>query len=88
MYTDSQYTETQMPSKTISLKEETYHRLDRAKGDGESFSDVIDRLLRTQTDGHPLEALIGFGDEETVETLRARSAEFRDGVDDRIGTEP
>jgi len=75
-----------MASKTISLKEETYQRLDRTKGEGESFSDVIDRLLGSQTDVHPLEGLVGLGDETTVETLRARSAAFREDVDDRMGT--
>lgn len=42
-----------MPSKTISVKQETYERLARSKGDGERFSDVIDRLLRAEDD-HPL----------------------------------
>lgn len=42
------YTDTQISSKTISLKEETYNRLDRAKGADESVSDAIDRLLGAQ----------------------------------------
>ncbi|MEF8839764.1 MAG: antitoxin VapB family protein [Haloarculaceae archaeon] len=75
-----------MASKTISVKAETYRRLDSAKAEGESFSDVIDRLLRSQTDPHPLESLVGLGDEATVERLRARSAAFRDEMDDRMGT--
>lgn len=76
-----------MGSKTISLKEETYARLDRAKGDDESFSDVIDRLLDTRTDEHPLTELVGLGDEATVATLRARSAAFREEIDERMGTD-
>jgi len=39
-----------MSSKMISIKEETYNQLDRAKGSDESFSDAIDRLLGTQQD--------------------------------------
>lgn len=75
-----------MASKTISLKEETYRRLDRAKGEEESFSDVIDRLLGAETDDHPLAGLVGLGDEATVATLRERSSAFRDSADERIGT--
>ena len=74
-----------MASKTISLSEDTYNRLARAKGEDESFSDVIDRLLGE--DEHPLYELVGLLDGEEVETLRGRSAEFRDAVDDRFGDE-
>ncbi|GEM_PF-732010 len=34
-----------MPTKTISLRPETYEALKRMKQEGESYSDVIDRLL-------------------------------------------
>jgi hypothetical protein len=34
---------------------------------------------------HPLYGLIGICDEEEVETLRARSAAFRENIDDRMG---
>lgn len=75
-----------MSSKTISVKEDTYHRLARAKGDDESFSDVIDRLLGT--DRHPLYDLVGLLDEEDVKTLKSRSAEFRAEADRRMGNPP
>jgi predicted CopG family antitoxin len=74
-----------MTSKTISLKEETYRRLARSKGEGESFSDVIDRLLRQEGDEeHPLYGLIGLLDEEDADALRDRAREFRADVDDRL----
>ncbi|QIO24250.1 antitoxin VapB family protein [Haloarcula sp. JP-L23] len=71
-----------MPSKTISLKEETYERLRRAKGDDESFSDVVDRLLRTGD--HPLYGLVGLMDDEEIAKIRNDSAQFREDVDSRI----
>lgn len=88
IYKDNKYTDTQMASKTISLQEETYRRLDQAKGADESFSDVIDRLLQADTNEHPLTGLVGLGDEETVARLRRRSSEFRDSVDERLGSNP
>lgn len=83
--TDYEYTDTQMASKTISLKEETYDRLARAKGEGESFSDVVDRLLGT--DRHPLYGLVGLLDEDAVEAVRRQSAAFREDVDERMENE-
>ena len=72
-----------MDSKTISLSEETYNRLARAKGENESFSDAIDRLLGE--DEHPLYELVGLLDEDDVETIRDRSSAFRADVDERLG---
>jgi predicted CopG family antitoxin len=83
IYTESKYTDTQMSSKTISLKEETYERLRRAKGDDESFSDAIDRLLGS--DEHPLFDLVGLLDDEEVDRVRDRADAFRENVDDRMG---
>jgi len=74
-----------MSSKTISLKEETYNQLDRAKGPDESFSDVIDRLLDVQQDRHPLSDLVGL--DVDVDAVRHRSETFRDDVDQRMGGE-
>ena len=73
-----------MSSKTISLKEETYERLRRAKGDDESFSDAIDRLLGGD-DEHPLFDLVGLLDDAEAERVRERAGEFRENVDDRVG---
>ncbi|QSG15020.1 antitoxin VapB family protein [Halapricum desulfuricans] len=74
-----------MSSKTISLKEETYERLRRAKGEGESFSDVIDRLLGD--DEHPLYGLVGLLAEDEADRLRERSRAFREDVDSRMDSE-
>ncbi|WP_143763264.1 antitoxin VapB family protein [Methanothrix harundinacea] len=35
-----------MGTRTLSIREETYEMLKREKREGESFSDVIDRLMR------------------------------------------
>lgn len=74
-----------MSSKTISLKEETYERLRRAKGEGESFSDVIDRLLGD--DKHPLYGLVGLLDDDEVDRLRERAGAFREDVNSRMDAE-
>ena len=73
-------------SKTISLEDETYDRLDRTKGDDESFSDVIDRLLGTG-EPHPLYDIAGRLEESTVAQLRARSTAFREQVHRRMERE-
>ncbi|ELY93905.1 hypothetical protein C483_04479 [Natrialba hulunbeirensis JCM 10989] len=64
-----------MGSKTISLREETYRRLDRAKHENESFSDVVDRLLVDDDD--PLRELIGFVDEDELDAVKRKSSSFR-----------
>lgn len=75
-----------MTSKTISLREDTYDRLRRARGEGESFSDVVDRLLRAEESGtHPLDELVGLLDDEEVERVREQSQTFRESVDARTG---
>ena len=79
------YTDTQMASKTVSLKEETYERLRQAKGEDESFSDVIDRLLGEGD--HPLYDLVGLADDETLERVREQSRAFREETDRRMDPE-
>ncbi|WP_255170242.1 antitoxin VapB family protein [Natrononativus amylolyticus] len=74
-----------MGSKTISLREETYRRLDRAKHEGESFSDVVDRLLVDEDD--PLRELVGFVEGDELEDVRRGSAGFREEVSDRFDGE-
>lgn len=81
------YTGTQMTSKTISLKEETYDRLRRARGADESFSDVIDRLLEVDDDSHPLYGLVGLATESDLDRIRERSREFRADVEKRTPVE-
>jgi predicted CopG family antitoxin len=71
-----------MGSKTVSLREETYDRLERAKGDDESFSDVIDRLLRT--DDQPLGGIVGILSDEEAARLREHSRAFRAEADERL----
>ena len=74
-----------MSSKTISLKAETYERLRREKGDDESFSDVIDRVLSEEE--HPLHGLVGLADDDEVARIRTASQSFREDADERIVTE-
>lgn len=71
-----------MGSKTISLREETYRRLDRAKQEGESFSDVVDRLLVEDDD--PLQELVGLVDDDELEGVRQASSTFRAEVGGRF----
>jgi len=73
-----------MASKTISLKEETYERLRREKGDDESFSDVIDRFLDEEE--HPLYGLVGLAEEAEVDRIREESRSFRADIDSRMGS--
>lgn len=71
-----------MASRTISLEEETYERLRRAKGEGESFSDDIDRLLGD--DEHLLYGLVGLLEEDEADRLRERSRACREDVNSRM----
>lgn len=73
-----------MASKTISLKEETYERLRREKGDDESFSDVIDRVLDEEE--HPLYGLVGLAEEAEIDRIRDGAQSFRADIDSRIGS--
>lgn len=73
-----------MGHKTISISDETYLRLADRKGPEESFSDVIDRLLRTDGEGHPLSELIGLLTEEEINRIWASSKAFRRSINDRF----
>jgi predicted CopG family antitoxin len=77
-----------MSSKNISVREDVYRALQNAKGDDESFSDVIERLLEAREGDHPLYGLVGVLDEEGAERVRERSDRFRESVDERLGPEP
>jgi len=49
-----------MKNKTISLQEDVYDKLKRQKKKGESFSDLIDRLIKEKkSKKQQLEALAG-----------------------------
>jgi predicted CopG family antitoxin len=74
-----------MASKNISLPEDVYRKLDEEKRAGESFGDVINRLLRSR----PLSAFWGVWSEETADRAltslrdgRARSDEKLDQLYD------
>lgn len=71
-----------MGRKPISIREETYRRLERERRPGEAWSDVLDRLL-VGNDGNPLRELVGLVDEAEREELRRRATAFRDDVDER-----
>jgi predicted CopG family antitoxin len=62
-----------MGTKTISLTEEAYERLKAAKKEGESFSDVINRI----SPGVRLEEYWGILDGEAGDELREAVADGR-----------
>jgi len=70
-----------MATKTVNLTEGAYARLQALKREGESFSDVVDRL----TGKFALLELVGILDEETFHKMRTAKRElgkrFRKGVD-------
>lgn len=63
-----------MGTKTISLTEEAYERLKAAKKEGESFSDVVNRI----SPGVRLEEYWGVLDDDAADELRETVAEGRD----------
>ena len=64
-----------MASKTISLEQSAYERLLAAKREGESFSDVVNRLTRGNEPS--LLDLVGLVPPERAEQLRADITEMR-----------
>ena len=70
-----------MVTKTISIKENVYDKLNRMKRPGESFSDLLDRLTEI-TDStnilHQLRGSIEFDDRDTlISEIRDRRKEWR-----------
>lgn len=66
-----------MSTKTISIRDDTYDLLKNAKREGESFSDVIDRLLMKEKG----DLSVYFGalkDEELLEGLEEDSRKIRE----------
>ncbi len=61
-----------MATKTINLTEGAYARLHALKREGESFSDVVDRL----TGKFALVDLVGILDESSARNLRSAKREF------------
>jgi len=74
-----------MATKTINLTEGSYARLQALKREGESFSDVVDRL----TGKFALLDLVGILDEKTARRLRSAKRAFgkrlRKGVEAKAG---
>lgn len=74
-----------MATKTISLTEGAYARLQALKREGESFSDVIDRL----TGKFALLGLVGILEEEPAGRLRAAKRDLgkrlRKGMEAKAG---
>lgn len=73
-----------MSSKNISIREDVYRTLKDVKGEDESFSDVIERLLKSQDGEHSLYGLVGMLDETEVKRVRRESAAFRESADEQM----
>lgn len=74
-----------MGSKTISLSEEAYERLKSRKHEGESFSDVVNRLASER----PLLDIVGTGRrddgvEEAVEDVRTNLNSTTERIADEL----
>lgn len=67
-----------MGTKTISLSEEAYNRLKAAKKEGESFSDIVNRI----SPGVRLEEYWGILDDEASNELREAVTTGRDRRND------
>ena len=66
-----------MGTKTLSIRDETYTQLKNAKLEGESFSDVIDRLLKNKKGN--LSVYFGaLQDKEFLEGLETDSRKIRE----------
>ena len=73
-----------MGSKNISVRDDVYRALRDAKGEDESFSDVIERLLKGQEGEHSLYGLIGMVDEDEAANVREKAATFRESADEQM----
>jgi len=73
-----------MGSKNISVRDNVYRALKAAKGEDESFSDVIERLLRSREGEHSLYGLVGMLEDEELDEVREKSAAFRDSADEQM----
>lgn len=70
-----------MATKTITVREEAYERLEAMKRDDESFSDLLLRLTGAERD-----VMAGFGalaDEEFAETVAEARTELDEDFEDR-----
>ncbi len=62
--------------KTITIRDETYRTLQTMKGDRDSFSDVIDRLIAKKI-GNIRQFAGGLKDSTTLDRLKAVTQEIR-----------
>jgi predicted CopG family antitoxin len=69
-----------MASKNISIPEPVYDKLREEKREGESFGDVIDRLMK----GESLNEFWGAWSDETAEKARDAIREGRDQTDEKL----
>lgn len=73
-----------MSSKNISVRDDVYRALKAAKGDDESFSDVIERLLKGEEGEHSLYGMIGMLDDDEAAEVREKAAAFRESADEQM----
>lgn len=73
-----------MSSKNISLRSDVYEELKAAKGDDESFSDVVERLLESEYEEHPLHTITGVVDEERADELHEHVEQVRADMDEEM----
>lgn len=66
-----------MATKTVSLKESAYNKLKNLKGEGESFSDLINRITSEKS----LTEISGIWEDEELEDL---VDENRERIDEEI----
>jgi predicted CopG family antitoxin len=76
-----------MGSKTISLKDDVYELLKSRKREGESFSDVIERLAGDRTPDD-VEELGGWdNDPDLVEKMERTARELNEDLEARTATD-
>jgi predicted CopG family antitoxin len=59
-----------MASKTITIKEDVYHKLKRIKRDNESFSELLSRLSKNVSPLEKLKEMAGSIDFEDADALK------------------
>ncbi|MFO8020259.1 MAG: antitoxin VapB family protein [Promethearchaeia archaeon] len=77
-----------MVSKQISIRKKIYDRLKGQKRENESFSDVIARLLDSQSNFSDIKECFGLSKnlpEELTDKFRESNKEMRNMIKERIG---
>ncbi len=76
-----------MRSKQISIRKEIYDRLKNQKGENESFSDIIKRLLDSQSNFEKTKQCFGLSKElpdDLVDEFKQASKEMREMIKKRV----